>query len=78
MKKIFILSLFSLLLFSGCNDLDIAPKNLITDKDLIGSESGMDIYMVRLLAEMTSAKPSQVKILNIGENRFLCCVMPTF
>lgn len=44
MKKIFILSLFSLLLFSGCNDLDIAPKNLITDKDLIGSESGMDIY----------------------------------
>ena len=41
MKKIFILSLFSLLLFSGCNDLDIAPKNLITDKDLIGSESGM-------------------------------------
>ena len=38
MKKIFILSLFSLLLFSGCNDLDIAPKNLITDKDLIGSE----------------------------------------
>lgn len=48
MKKIFILSLFSLLLFSGCNDLDIAPKNLITDKDLLSSESGMDIYMARM------------------------------
>lgn len=52
MKKIFILSLFSLLLFSGCNDLDIAPKNLITDKDLIGSESGMDIYMARMYSNM--------------------------
>ena len=52
MKKIFILSLFSILLFSGCNDLDIAPKNLITDKDLIGSESGMDIYMARMYSNM--------------------------
>ena len=62
MKKIFILSLFSILLFSGCNDLDIAPKNLITDKDLIGSESGMDIYMARMYSICLS------KILNIWQN----------
>lgn len=52
MKKIFIISLFSLLLFNSCYDLDIAPKNLITDKDLIASESGMDIYMARMYSNM--------------------------
>jgi len=62
MKKIFILSLFSILLFSGCNDLDIAPKNLITDKDLIGSESGMDIYMARMYSNML------LRISNIWQN----------
>lgn len=52
MKKIFIISLFSILLFNSCYDLDIAPKNLITDKDLLASESGMDIYMARMYSNM--------------------------
>lgn len=52
MKKIFILSLFGLLFFSACSDLDIAPKNLITDEDLLTNESGMEIYMARMYSYM--------------------------
>ncbi len=52
MKKIFILSLLSILFFTACNDLDIPPKNVITDEDLLTNESGMDIYMARMYSYM--------------------------
>lgn len=52
MKKIFILFLLGSLLFSSCNDLDISPKNIITDEDLMTSESGMEIYMARMYSYM--------------------------
>lgn len=52
MKKIFILSLVSLLFFSACTDLDISPKNIVTDEDLLTSQSGMDIYMARMYSNM--------------------------
>lgn len=52
MKKIFLLSLLSILFFSACNDLDITPKNLITDDDLLTSESGMEIYMAGMYSNM--------------------------
>lgn len=52
MKKIFILSMLSMLFFTACNDLDIQPKNLITDEDLLTNESGMEIYMARMYSNM--------------------------
>lgn len=52
MKKIFILSLFGLLFFSACVDLDVPPKNVITDDDLMSNESGMDIYLARMYSNM--------------------------
>lgn len=51
MKRINILLLVSLLLFS-CTDLDIAPKNIVTDEDLLTNESGMEIYLARMYSRM--------------------------
>lgn len=51
-KKIFILPLLCVLFFSGCYDLDIQPKNIITDEDLMTNEAGMDIYMARMYSYM--------------------------
>ncbi|MDD3077698.1 MAG: RagB/SusD family nutrient uptake outer membrane protein [Paludibacter sp.] len=52
MKKIFIFPLLFVLLFSSCYDLDIAPKNAITDEDLMTNDAGMDIYMARMYSYM--------------------------
>lgn len=50
MKKIFT-AIFSLLLLWGCN-MDLTPKNIVTDEDLMGSPKGMSIYMARLYSYM--------------------------
>jgi hypothetical protein len=52
MKKIIILFLSGLLLCTACEELDIPPKNIITDEDLLTNESGMDIYMARMYSYM--------------------------
>ncbi|HJD93137.1 RagB/SusD family nutrient uptake outer membrane protein [Bacteroides coprosuis] len=53
MKKIFIiLSLFGLLSLPSCVDLDIPPKNVVNDNDLLTNDSGMDIYMARMYSYM--------------------------
>lgn len=52
MKRIFIFFLISFLFFTACTDLDIAPKNIISDEDLLSSESGLEIYMARMYSNM--------------------------
>lgn len=53
MKKIIFLPLLCIsLFFTGCYDLDIQPKNTITDEDLMTNEAGMDIYMARMYSYM--------------------------
>jgi starch-binding outer membrane protein, SusD/RagB family len=52
MKRIFTLFLIGLLTFSGCADLDIAPQNVISDEDLMTSESGMKVYLARMYSRM--------------------------
>lgn len=37
---------------TSCEDLDIAPKNIVTADDLLSNESGMDIYMARIYSLM--------------------------
>lgn len=50
MKKIIILIISALSIF-GCN-MDLTPKNIVTDDDLMGSTKGMAIYMTRLYSHM--------------------------
>lgn len=52
MKRIFIVFLTALFMFSGCNDLDIPPKNIVKDGDLLTSESGMEVYLARMYSRM--------------------------
>lgn len=52
MKKIILSAILGAALFTSCNDLDIAPKNIVTSDDLLSSESGMDIYMARMYSTM--------------------------
>ncbi|MEG1700359.1 MAG: RagB/SusD family nutrient uptake outer membrane protein [Alistipes sp.] len=52
MKKTLIATLLGLVLFSSCVDLDIAPKNLVTDKDLLSNDAGMKIYLSRMYSYM--------------------------
>lgn len=50
MKKIFT-AILSLLLVWSCN-MDLTPKNIVSDEDLMGSSKGMSIYMARLYSHM--------------------------
>ncbi len=50
MKRIFTILLSSLVLWS-CN-MDLTPKNIVSDDDLMGSTKGMSIYMTRLYSYM--------------------------
>lgn len=51
MKKIFAI-LASAILAVSCVDMDITPKNVVTDEQLLSDESGMDIYMARMYSQM--------------------------
>lgn len=52
MKKIVILALLSLIFFTACVDLDIPPKNVTTDDDLMTNADGMEIYLARMYSYM--------------------------
>jgi hypothetical protein len=52
MKKISIVSLLSLIFFTACVDLDIPPKNVTTDDDLMTNAAGMEIYLARMYSYM--------------------------
>lgn len=47
LSKIFFAQVF-LYLFTACNDLDVAPLNVIQDKDLFATEEGVSAYMAAL------------------------------
>ena len=49
MNRIFkYLSIIAFLSFAGCGDMNIPPKNTVTDDDLMTSSKGMQIYLARL------------------------------
>ena len=52
MKKIIIYILFATALAAGCVNLDIPPKNIISDDDLMSSQSGLQVYLARLYSQM--------------------------
>lgn len=51
MKKI-IVFIFIAIIGTGCNDLDIQPLNIIQDKDIFVSESGITAYMASLYRDL--------------------------
>ena len=52
MKKLrYILGAF-LLAVTSCVSLDIPPKNIVTDDDLLTTQSGVSIYLARLYSKM--------------------------
>lgn len=52
MKRIYTLFMIVLLTLTNCSDLDIAPQNIISDDDLMTSESGMKVYLARMYSRM--------------------------
>ena len=52
MKKTIISTLLAVCSLTSCVDLNIAPKNFVSDNDLMSSESGMNIYMARMYSYM--------------------------
>lgn len=52
MKKLVLLSLISLFTITSCVDLDVAPKGLVTDDDLLSNEAGLEIYMATMYSYM--------------------------
>lgn len=51
MKKI-IYFLIAIISLAGCVSLDIPPKNIISDDDLMSSQSGLQVYLARLYSQM--------------------------
>src|SRR5699024_5758372 len=52
MKKIVCITLLGILSLTSCIDLDVPPKGLITDDNLLTNEDGLSIYLSRLYSEM--------------------------
>lgn len=52
MKKTIISALIGLMFATSCVELDITPKNLVTDDDLLSNDAGLQIYMARIYSQM--------------------------
>jgi hypothetical protein len=52
MKRIYSVFLIGLFVFSACSDLDVPPRNIVSDEDLMTSESGMEVYLARMYSRM--------------------------
>lgn len=51
-KYIFAIALASCAVLSSCTDLDIAPMNIVQDKDIFGSENGVKSYLARMYSQL--------------------------
>lgn len=52
MKKLVICIFASMAVLVSCVNLDIPPKNIVSDDDLMSSPSGVSIYLTRLYSQM--------------------------
>lgn len=52
MNKIYQLILVLFLFITACVDLDIPPKNIVGDEDLLTNESGIEVYLARMYSNM--------------------------
>ncbi|MCI1639717.1 MAG: RagB/SusD family nutrient uptake outer membrane protein [Bacteroidales bacterium] len=52
MKKLLLYIVSALFLTVSCTDMDLSPKNMVTDDDLLSNQAGMSIYMATLYSKM--------------------------
>lgn len=52
MKKIIFSSILGLGLLASCAELDIAPKGMMTEDDLLSNDAGMEIYMAEIYSNL--------------------------
>ena len=52
MKKIILSSILGLGLLASCAELDIAPKGMMTEDDLLSNDAGMEIYMAEIYSNL--------------------------
>lgn len=52
MKKILISAILGLGLMTSCADLDISPKGMMTEDDLLSNDAGMEIYMAEIYSHL--------------------------
>ncbi len=52
MKKIIFSSIIGLGLLTSCADLDISPKGMMTEDDLLSNDAGMEIYMAEIYSHL--------------------------
>ena len=52
MKKIIFSSILALGFLASCADLDIAPKGMMTEDDLLSNDAGMEIYMSEIYSNL--------------------------
>ncbi len=52
MKKLFISAILGLGLMTSCADLDISPKGMMTEDDLLSNDAGMEIYMAEIYSHL--------------------------
>ncbi len=52
MKKIIISAILGLGVMTSCADLDISPKGMMTEDDLLSNDAGMEIYMAEVYSRL--------------------------
>ena len=52
MKKIFYTLICAVAVAASCTSLEIPPKNIVTDDDLMSNQAGLSIYLARLYSQM--------------------------
>lgn len=52
MKRIYQIILAVSILMVSCADLDIPPKNIVGDEELLTTESGMEVYLAKMYSNM--------------------------
>ena len=52
MKKIFYTLICAFAVAASCTNMDIPPKNIVSDDDLMSNQAGLSIYLARLYSQM--------------------------
>ncbi|MBR1576401.1 MAG: RagB/SusD family nutrient uptake outer membrane protein [Bacteroidales bacterium] len=74
MKKIFFPLLITAWTVLSCVSLDIPPKNIVSDDDLMGSQSGMSVYLTRLYTQMPWEDFKYIASRGFDGNSWLGCL----
>ena len=74
MKKIVFILISAILAATSCVSLDVPPKNIVTDDDLLSSQSGMAIYLARMYSQMPWEDFKYVAANGFDGSTFLGCL----